>query len=41
MVSHGTVVLTLDDASYIVGQIRLESLSVTRLGDVFAPLALL
>ena len=41
VVSHGPVVLTLDDASYIVGQVRLKSFSVMRLGDVFAPLALL
>src|SRR5678815_4333895 len=41
VVSHGTIVLMLDNASYIVGQVGLKSFFVTRLGDVFAPLALL
>ena len=41
MVFHDAVVLKLDDASYVYGELRVESFLVTRFRDILAPLALL
>ena len=41
MVFHYPVVLKVDDASYVIGQLRVESFFVTRFRDILAPLALL